>query len=108
MIDPLTAVFAALADPMRRGLFEDLTRTPAGATATELAHTRPVTRQAVVKHLQVLVRSGLAQTHREGREVLYVAAPSSAEAASKWIEHRITAWERRLDTLVARLGAPRT
>jgi DNA-binding transcriptional ArsR family regulator len=107
MSDPLTAVFAALADPTRRGLLEDLTRTPAGATATELAHARPVTRQAVVRHLQVLVRSGLAQTHRAGREVLYVAAPSAAEPASRWIERRITAWERRLDTLAARLTVPR-
>ena len=46
-------VFAALSDPTRRAL---LTRLSDGgpATATQLAAELPITRQAVVKHLEAL------------------------------------------------------
>lgn len=107
MTDTLSGVFAALADPTRRGLFEELTGRPGGATATELARTVPVTRQAVVKHLQTLVRSGLAETRRDGREVLYVARLDPAAAASGWIERRAAAWEDRLAGLATRIAEGR-
>ena len=58
MSDRLDGVLAALADPTRRSLFEALlARGP--ETATNLAGGLPVTRQAVVKHLQVLADAGL-------------------------------------------------
>ena len=105
MSDALSGVFAALADPMRRRLLDDLGARPDGATATELARAVPVTRQAVVKHLQVLVRTGLAEARRHGREVRYLARPASARPAASWIEERASAWERRLDRLTTLVGA---
>ncbi|HQU26809.1 MAG TPA: metalloregulator ArsR/SmtB family transcription factor [Acidimicrobiales bacterium] len=99
MSDTLSGVFAALADPTRRRLLDAVAARPDGATATELARGLPVTRQAVVKHLQVLVRAGLAETRRDGREVRYLARPSSARPAGAWIDERATAWERRLERL---------
>ena len=52
MVDPLSQVFAALADPIRRDMVARL----AGADATvgELAKPYEVSMQAVSKHLKVL------------------------------------------------------
>ncbi|MHB1969435.1 MAG: ArsR/SmtB family transcription factor [Acidimicrobiales bacterium] len=99
MSDELSEMFGALADPTRRRLVDDLASRLDGATATELARVLPVTRQAVVKHLQVLVRAGLAEARRHGREVRYLARPSSARPAAAWIDERTTAWERRFERL---------
>lgn len=106
MSDELSDVFAALADPTRRHLLDDLAARPDGATATELARALPVTRQAVVKHLQVLLHSGLAEARRHGREVRYLVRPSSARPAAAWIDERTAAWEKRLERLSAILGTP--
>ncbi len=52
------AVFAALTDPTRRALLDELAR--AGpATGTELARRLPISRQAVAKHLDQLAEAGL-------------------------------------------------
>ena len=50
-------IFAALADPMRRQLLEDLAEN-SPRTATHLAAGRPITRQGVLKHLNVLADAG--------------------------------------------------
>ncbi|WP_421118314.1 ArsR/SmtB family transcription factor [Aquihabitans daechungensis] len=51
------AVFDALGEPARRELFAAVGRS-GPVTATELAAERPVSRQAIVKHLQVLAGAG--------------------------------------------------
>ena len=56
--DHIGAVFSALSDATRRSVLGQVSRTES-ITATELADTLPVSRQAVVKHLQVLGRAGL-------------------------------------------------
>ena len=51
-------LWSAIGDPMRRRLLDLLLRERSG-TATTLSSELPVTRQAVSKHLDVLVRAGL-------------------------------------------------
>ena len=60
-------VFSALSDPTRRQLF---TRLADGgpATATQLAAELPVTRQAVVKHLEALRAAELVTSARKGQD----------------------------------------
>ncbi|MEO9181098.1 MAG: metalloregulator ArsR/SmtB family transcription factor [Acidimicrobiales bacterium] len=99
MRDHISDVFAALSDPTRRDLFEQLLQHPRGCTATELAEGASVSRQAIVKHLQVLARSGLATTKREGREVRSFATTDAAQSASTWLSERSTAWDRRIAAL---------
>ena len=96
------AVFAALADPTRRSVMQELARTDS-ATATELAETMPVSRQAVVKHLQVLARAGLATSTRDGREVHYYFTPDPLADAARWLAQEGAAWDDRLDRLRAML-----
>jgi DNA-binding transcriptional ArsR family regulator len=99
----LDMVFGALADPTRRGLIERLVAT-GPATATNLVNGLPVTRQAVVKHLQVLAEAGLVSAERRGREVRYAAAAAALNPALEWMAATGAAWDRRLDRLQERLG----
>ena len=98
----LDDVLAALSDPTRRSLFE---RLAAGGpdTATNLASGLPVSRQAVVKHLQVLAEAGLVSSERHGREVRYAASSEPLTPAVGWMVATGARWDRRLDRLRERL-----
>lgn len=63
--DPLSATFAALADPTRRAILARLTGGP--ATVGELAAPFAMTGPAVSKHLGVLERAGLITRGREAQ-----------------------------------------
>src|ERR1700689_872186 len=99
MNDDISVVFAALSDPTRRRLFEQLLEYPEGRTATELAEDAVVSQQAIVKHLQLLANAGLAVASRDGREVRYRASTGAAQHASTWLSVRASAWDRRLAAL---------
>ena len=86
--DGLDAVFSALADPTRRGLVTRLTR-DGPRTATLLARDLPITRQAVVHHLQALGEAGLVDAAREGREVRYRATPGAPAVVAAGVGHRL-------------------
>lgn len=111
MRDTISDVFAALADGTRRGLYEQLLASSDGRTATELSDHAHVSRQAIVKHLQVLERSGLAAAERDGREVRYRAATNGTTPASAWLIDHAAAWDRRvaaLETMVRASTASRS
>lgn len=99
----LDGIFGALADPTRRQLLRHLGA--AGPTsATRLVEGMTVTRQAVVKHLQVLAEAGLVSASRQGREVLYAAAPGRLTPALAWMVDTGAAWDRRLARLRTHLA----
>ncbi len=71
------AVFSALADPTRRRLLDQLSA-EGPLTATELAASYPVTRQAVVKHLGALTAAGLLDAHRTAARSATASSPASS------------------------------
>jgi DNA-binding transcriptional ArsR family regulator len=81
---PLDAVFAALADPTRRWLVSRLA-TGGPRSATELARELPMSRQAVVHHLQTLDGAGLVDGERAGREVRWRATTAPLGPAMAWL-----------------------
>ena len=94
-------VFSALSDQTRRSIVEQLGAQP--ATASDLAGFVPVTRQAVVKHLQVLADAGLVTAQRHGREVRYAAAADPLGPAVSWMMAAGAQWDRRLERLKKRV-----
>jgi len=84
-------LWAAAADPSRRRVLDALLRL-GEATPTTLAKELPFTRQAVSKHLAILLRAGMVEERRVGREVRYTvqlerlgdAAAAIAAAAARW------------------------
>lgn len=96
------AVFAALADPTRRGLIERLSAQP-GATATGLAAELPISRQAVAKHLGLLRSARLVSARKIGRETLYSLDAKPLDDAARWIAAVGSEWDERLAALDAAL-----
>ncbi|MGH9115792.1 MAG: ArsR/SmtB family transcription factor, partial [Acidimicrobiales bacterium] len=91
-------VFAALADPTRRRLIDQLSTT-GPRTATELAGDYAVSRQAVAKHLGQLSAAGLLHPERRGRQVLYDVVPGRLAEASEWLDSVGRHWDARLEAL---------
>jgi DNA-binding transcriptional ArsR family regulator len=94
----LDKLFGALADRTRRQLVQTmLTRGP--STATQLAEDSPLTRQAVLKHMQVLEAAGLLTRERDGREARYRVTPQPLASAVGWILDTAGQWDKRIDRL---------
>lgn len=100
--DRAGAVFVALADPTRRHLVEALAESP-GATATGLAASLPISRQAVAKHLGLLGEAGLVSRRRSGRETLFELDPRPLADAAHWLGAVGAEWDRSLGRLRALL-----
>lgn len=97
MTDP-QPLFAALADPTRRAVFERLT-TSGPASASRLASEMPVSRQAIAKHLALLDQAGLVERTTSGREVKYRARPQALNDVTSWVERVGARWDERLEAL---------
>ena len=102
--DQLSRVFAALADPTRRGI---LARLAVGdATVGELAHPYDVSVQAVSKHIKVLTDAGLVSQSRDAQRRPCHLEAEVFDLMTKWIErYRREAEERfsRLDAVLAEM-----
>ncbi|WBB69494.1 metalloregulator ArsR/SmtB family transcription factor [Micromonospora sp. WMMD812] len=95
--DPVSAVFAALADPTRRAI---LARLAAGeATVNELAAPFPVSVQAISKHLNVLERAGLIVRTREAQWRRCRLEPAPLRGLAEWVDQYRRLWDDRYDTL---------
>ncbi len=103
--DDVDTVFAALSDPTRRRLLDQLSN-EGPLTATQLSSSYPVSRQAVVKHLGTLAAAGLLDVTRSGREVRYGVIPGRLGGASAWLADVGDRWDRRLDALRRQLSDP--
>ena len=99
MPDPLSAVFAALADPTRRDLVARLAL--GDATVGELAAPYDVSVQAVSKHLQVLERAGLVTKGRDAQRRPVHLEAEVFDLMTKWIER----YQRRAEQRYQRLDA---
>ena len=100
--DPLSRVFAALADPTRRDMVARLT--VADATVGELAEPYDVSVQAVSKHLRVLEDAGLVSRSRDAQRRPVHLEAEVLDLMTAWIErYRRQAEERyrRLDDVLA-------
>lgn len=91
-------VLAALVDPTRRRAFELLVNS-SPTSATRLAGSLGVSRQAAAKHLTQLVDSGLADAEKSGRETLYRADAAGLQPLMSWADRTQALWNRRLDRL---------
>lgn len=94
MSQALTPVFAALGDDTRWALLVRLGEAPASASA--LAREFPISRQAIVKHLDVLRTAGLVESEQQGRELVHRALGGRLNDVARELERIGQAWESRL------------
>ena len=93
-----TKLFAALADPTRRAIFERLAR-GGEQTVRALTGHSGVSQPAVSKHLGVLKHAGLVLDRREGRQTHYSAQPQGLAPLIDWIGLYGAFWRDRFDHL---------
>ncbi|HUS64511.1 MAG TPA: metalloregulator ArsR/SmtB family transcription factor [Kofleriaceae bacterium] len=90
-------VFFALGDETRLSVVRRLAT--GELTATALSDGARITRQAIVKHLQVLEGAGLVSHERRGREVLYALEPTRLDDARAFLDGVSAGWDRAIGRL---------
>lgn len=88
-------LFAALADPMRRDLLHNLAEN-SPRTATQLADDYPITRQGILKHLNILEAAGLVVVQQQGREKRYSLTLEPLGELDQWLNDLHALWDARL------------
>lgn len=93
----LDSAFAALSDPTRRGVLEELGR--ADASITELAGRFGMTLTGMKKHVGVLEEAGLVATEKVGRVRTCRLGARQLQDEAAWIERYRALWAARFDAL---------
>src|SRR5215468_10210213 len=91
-------VFATLADPTRRAIFERLCR-DGELTVGALTSHAGVSQPAVSKHLGVLKQAGLVRDRHAGRQTHYSAQIAALAPLIDWTRQMGGFWESRFDDL---------
>jgi DNA-binding transcriptional ArsR family regulator len=92
--DRLPIAFAALGDDMRWTILQRIGAAP--ASATSIAASLPISRQAIARHIDVLRRAGLVEAEPHGREVRYRAIGSRITALARDLDAIARSWDARL------------
>jgi DNA-binding transcriptional ArsR family regulator len=87
---------AALADPTRRRVFEQLRSGP--KAVGRIAKGMPVSRPAVSQHLKVLKEAGLVRDERDGARRIYAIDSKGLGALRRWLDQF---WDDALDAFQA-------
>jgi DNA-binding transcriptional ArsR family regulator len=91
-------VFAVLADPTRRAIFERLCR-KGELTVRALTEKSGVSQPAVSKHLAFLKEAGLVRDRPQGRQTHYRADLKGLKPLANWMRVYANFWEDRIDSL---------
>jgi DNA-binding transcriptional ArsR family regulator len=107
--DPLSMVFAALADPTRRAILARLAE--GDATVSELAEPFSISMPAISRHLKVLEHAGLITRSRSGQWRSSSLQATPLKEATDWMERYRVFWDvsfERLDAHLRRVQQERT
>jgi DNA-binding transcriptional ArsR family regulator len=91
------ASFAALSDPTRRGVLEQLGRSD--ASISELAERFHMTLTGMKKHVGVLEQAGLVTTAKIGRVRTCRLGRRDLDEEAAWLEQHRRLWAARFDEL---------
>ena len=95
--EQLDRTFAAMGDPTRRRMLEQLSR--GELRVTDLAKPHEMSLPAVSKHLGVLEKAGLIDRRRHGRVHSLRLNAGPMKEAQAWIENYRRYWEESFDRL---------
>ena len=99
--DPLSLIFAALADPTRRAILARLAEGP--ATVKELSAPFDMSGPAISKHLRVLERAGLVARGREAQWRPRTLEAAPLQQVVQWAEPYRRFWDASFERLAAYL-----
>ena len=101
----LDRTLAALADPTRRGILEQLSR--GSATITELAGPLGMSLTGLKKHVGLLEGAGLVTTEKVGRARVCTIGPRRLDDLEAWVDAYRLALDERLDRFGELVERPR-
>ena len=90
-------LFAALGDPARLAMVERVSAGPVSVSA--LARPLSLSLAAAVQHIQILERTGLVRTEKQGRVRLCRLEPQALRTVEDWITERRADWNSAFDRL---------
>jgi len=90
-------IFQAIADPTRRAIIVLIAMQ--AMSAGSIAEHFDSTRQAISKHLRILVECDIVQQQQQGREIYYQLEVQKMKEIDKWLEQFRKIWEDRFDQL---------
>lgn len=99
--DPLSATFAALADPTRRAILARLSE--GEASVNDLAAPFEMSLPAISKHLKVLERSGLISRGKAAQWRPARLEPMAMKGVTDWLDQYRKYWDASFDRLDAYL-----
>jgi DNA-binding transcriptional ArsR family regulator len=97
MMETRRDMFQALADPTRRAII--LLLATAAMTPNAIADHFDSSRQAVSKHLQVLMACEVVRQEAQGREIYYHLNADKMKEIEKWLEQFRQLLAKRFDQL---------
>ena len=96
----LDAIFAALADPTRRAVVEQLRDGP--APVKELAAPHDMALPSFLQHLEVLEDRRIIRSEKIGRSRICSLEDGALRPLEHWVAQHRNSWEARLDRLQRR------
>ena len=93
----LPAIFAALSDPTRLAVVEQLVNGP--ASVSQLSQPFDMAGPTFLKHLKVLGDAGVVTSEKKGRVRMVSLAPQTLDWVEAWVRQHRRQWESRLDSL---------
>src|SRR6187549_2647191 len=99
--DPLSTIFAALADPTRRAILARLA--DGDATVSELAEPFAISLPAISRHLKVLEHAGLITRSRSAQWRSSSLQAEPLREATAWMERYRRHWDDNFTRLDAHL-----
>ena len=102
--EPLNSALIALADPTRRQIVEILSDGQPRSVSQITSHFG-ISRQAVTKHLAVLMDSGMLACERHGRDRYNRLEPRGFDLLRQWFSHYSVFWDDRLLALKKQVEA---
>jgi DNA-binding transcriptional ArsR family regulator len=94
----VTAIFAALADPTRRGILVRLS-SGGGDPVADLAKPFRISPPAISRHLRVLEKARLIERRRQGRLHMIRARSDGLKPAQDWMAQCAAGWNFSFDAL---------
>jgi len=90
-------IFQAIADPTRRAIITLIA--VQAMTPNAIAENFDSTRQAISKHLKILVECEVVKQEQRGREIYYLLEVNKLKEMDKWIDKVRKKWETRFSQL---------
>jgi DNA-binding transcriptional ArsR family regulator len=103
--DPLSATFAALADPTRRAILARLAQ--GDASVKDLSAPFDMSQPAISKHLRVLERAGLIEQGRQAQWRPRHLRAAPLREVGDWVEQYRRHWDESYERLDAFLRETR-